>query len=481
MTALPSGPPDDNRAGDRWTRVIEGVGARVVAEGRAEMPCPAHGGEKRSGLVISIGEVTDYPAVFCRTEHCDYADVRTALVALGAPADALQPAKGGGSGQRPSADRPARRVAAPVAAPVLPTAQQVDAWHEALMRDPMLRRVARTKFRTDDEALVWADAGWDAVQDRLTLPVLNEAGEVMQVIYRDLRDDVPAGSPKSRTHKGVTGSHLYAPFGVDQDEPVVLCAGEKDVFASHSAGLNAVCVTNGEHAAPPPDRLEPLTGSTVYIAYDKDDAGRSGARRMAAAVAAVVQAVYVADLANVPGLRDKGDVFDVLQMDGGEELLRQTLNRAVAWEGPGIADAEASSWAAQDLTAVLAGDYEPQHPSIGARSDGVCLFYRGLKHAVVAESEAGKTWIALLAMVEQMQAGEHVVFIDFEDSAHGVVGRLRALGVPTDVVAARFHYVRPDEPLTAELRAVVLAAVGGLSVASQERCKWADAAFLSVG
>ena len=40
-----------------------------------------------------------------------------------------------------------------------------------------------------------------------------------------------------------------------------------------------------------------------------------------------------------------------------------------------------------------------------------------------------------------------VLWIDFEDDERGVVGRLKALGVPDDVILARFGYINPDEPL----------------------------------
>ncbi len=62
------------------------------------------------------------------------------------------------------------------------------------MRDRMMCRVIKRKCHTDDEALALADVGWDEEQERYTFPVRDEAGEIVQVIYRDLRDDRPAGA-----------------------------------------------------------------------------------------------------------------------------------------------------------------------------------------------------------------------------------------------------------------------------------------------
>jgi hypothetical protein len=106
-----------------------------------------------------------------------------------------------------------------------------------------------------------------------------------------------------------------------------------------------------------------------------------------------------------------------------------------------------SSWLPVDVGPVLRGEVADDPPTMWKRTDGVALLYPGKVHAINAESESGKTWMALDACAERMLQGEHVVFIDFEDSAASVVGRLVALGVPDDVVEVCFHYVRPDDPL----------------------------------
>jgi len=93
------------------------------------------------------------------------------------------------------------------------------------------------------------------------------------------------------------------------------------------------------------------------------------------------------------------------------------------------------------------------------RTDGVALLYPGKIHAINAESESGKTWMALSICAEVMLEGEQVFFIDFEDSPASVVGRLVDLGVPVDVVEVCFHYIRPDDPLTDSLSETLVAAL----------------------
>lgn len=107
-----------------------------------------------------------------------------------------------------------------------------------------------------------------------------------------------------------------------------------------------------------------------------------------------------------------------------------------------------TSWWPRDLDAVLAGRTEDPPPTLLRRADGTALFYRGRINGLIGESESGKTWLALLATAQQLADGGHVVYLDFEDTAAGLVGRLRALGT-TDTAMTRLHYIGPDEALHA--------------------------------
>lgn len=115
-----------------------------------------------------------------------------------------------------------------------------------------------------------------------------------------------------------------------------------------------------------------------------------------------------------------------------------------ALDGP---EPRTSSWQPVDLTDVLAGRYRPPQPTVGARNDGVGLFYPGRVHSVASESEGGKTWFALTASASELNDGRHVVYLDFEDDEGGVVGRLMAMGVDTTTIGKQFHYLRPDESI----------------------------------
>lgn len=106
-------------------------------------------------------------------------------------------------------------------------------------------------------------------------------------------------------------------------------------------------------------------------------------------------------------------------------------------------------WQIEDITDVLAGSRDPVLPEIGHRQDGVPLLYRGKEHAIAGEPESGKTWFALMCVVDVLKLDGRVTYVDFEDDAATVVGRLLDLGVLPKRLRAdtgQFRYVRPDAP-----------------------------------
>ncbi len=120
--------------------------------------------------------------------------------------------------------------------------------------------------------------------------------------------------------------------------------------------------------------------------------------------------------------------------------------RATSDDDP--SEARPSTWAPVDAKPILNGEQTEPPPTRLVRGDGVALLYDGKVHSFNGESESAKSWCAQCVCAEALQRGEHVLYLDFEDGAVSVLGRLVALGVAPDVVAERFHYVRPDEPLS---------------------------------
>lgn len=156
-------------------------------------------------------------------------------------------------------------------------------------------------------------------------------------------------------------------------------------------------------------------------------AGYARKRRMLAAAAEIVEAVY-------SGVSVEGLVAELGTASLDDEVAR------------------VSTWDQVNLAAVLAGDGEVPEPVCLTRMDGVALLYPGKVHTLNAEPEAGKSWIGQGACAQEIMAGHHAVYVDFEDDAAAVVGRMLELGCQPAEIIEFFHYVRPDEALDASAR-----------------------------
>ena len=105
------------------------------------------------------------------------------------------------------------------------------------------------------------------------------------------------------------------------------------------------------------------------------------------------------------------------------------------------------TWQPVDLDPYLAGEVQVPQPKVLRRSDGHGLFYEGRVNSLYGQSEAAKSWVALIACQQEMALGERVMYLDFEDEPTFTLLRLRALGVGDDDIRHQFTYVRPEDPI----------------------------------
>lgn len=138
--------------------------------------------------------------------------------------------------------------------------------------------------------------------------------------------------------------------------------------------------------------------------------------------------------------------------EGDTETARRILGELDAATGPtGVIP-----W--EDVAAAVRGEVDDIKPEILERTDGQALIYPGLTHWLMGEPGKGKTWIALAAVAEQLLAGQCVIYLDWEGNRRIIASRLRALGVPADIVEGWFLYWRPPT-LTQPLSSLLAAAV----------------------
>jgi len=154
------------------------------------------------------------------------------------------------------------------------------------LRLPDKRRVAGADIRARLERIgLYRASGHEHFNGSLIVPVFDEAGNVVEVYGRKLRDDLRAGTPK----------HLYLPaneargrgvFNIEAlqaSREIILCEALIDALTFWSAGYRNVTSAYG---------IEGFTDEMVaafkrhgtervLIAYDRDEAGERGAGKVA--------------------------------------------------------------------------------------------------------------------------------------------------------------------------------------------------------
>ena len=126
---------------------------------------------------------------------------------------------------------------------------------------------------------------------------------------------------------------------------------------------------------------------------------------------------------------------------------------AARWSAREATNGDSASWDFVDVLAEGAKSIEP--PSIGG------VIYPASRHLLSGESGCGKSWYALQLVAEEMRARRAVVYVDTDDmGAARFLGRLRALGIDDETIAARFRLVRPDRAVTEEGLGRIIDAIG---------------------
>lgn len=98
----------------------------------------------------------------------------------------------------------------------------------------------------------------------------------------DIRKYDPGQTPKVKSRFNCPAG-LIIPFDIWRNTPknrvTLICAGEKDMAIARGQGFNAITITGGEQTIPIP--LKYFCNRSVAIVYDNDDAGISGAKKLA--------------------------------------------------------------------------------------------------------------------------------------------------------------------------------------------------------
>lgn len=159
------------------------------------------------------------------------------------------------------------------------TPKRVAYWHEKLLDNPRVKDALRSLRGISEETAVEYHLGYDPSYRRLTIPVYNAKGKIVNVRQYDLiRSGTSNHRPKIIGVKGAPCSDLY-PIWKLQKGDVLFFGGEMDCLLARQAGFNAVTSLAGEGYWN--DAWVPyLRGRKVWICVDYDQAGRVAAKKL---------------------------------------------------------------------------------------------------------------------------------------------------------------------------------------------------------
>lgn len=172
-----------------------------------------------------------------------------------------------------------------------------------------------------DETIGRFMLGWNG--RRITIPVYDREGEVTSFRFaKDPEDDGPG--PKMLSTRG-SRAELYGWERLVRSSPmrVIICEGEFDRLVLESHGFAAVTSTAGAGVFKKRWAEALRLVSDVYVCFDRDDAGRKGALR----VARMIPGARICELP--PEVGEGGDVTDFfVRLGKGYEDFLEVLRTA---------------------------------------------------------------------------------------------------------------------------------------------------------
>lgn len=184
--------------------------------------------------------------------------------------------------------------------------QDVKQVHEALMKTPSILTQLKDIRGLKVETILKYQLGWNDSEKRVWIPIRDEYERILNVRRYLFNAEMKArGVDKYIAYKtGHNKSRLWPIDDIESLDTVYLMEGEMDAMLARQLGLPAMTVTAGAGTWEP-GFSRALAGKDVIICYDCDDAGRTGAKRVATSLLPFAKSVKMLDLC----LPAKGDDF----------------------------------------------------------------------------------------------------------------------------------------------------------------------------
>jgi hypothetical protein len=185
--------------------------------------------------------------------------------------------------------------------PVL-TPTEVDMAHNKLLESKTLQDMLFVKRGWTLETIKDFKLGWN--DERVYIPIYDNNNLLTNIRKYDVLHKT------KDKFRGVTGKNQVRIFPIDlaKHNTVILFGGEPDTILARQLGLPAFTFTGGEGTFRE-SLLPEFQGKKVYVCYDIDEKGKTGARNVATAVSKYAEETYIISLPKT--LPEKGDFTDL--------------------------------------------------------------------------------------------------------------------------------------------------------------------------
>jgi len=253
----------------------------------------------------------------------------------------------------------------------------------------------------------------------LHIPIKDAEGEDLFIKSRNLNYVKDGEEPKYKNSTGSTAT-LFNLHAVKESKNIVLAEGEADTIKLMQEGFSAVSSTGGAGTFPP-HFIEALKDKKIWIAYDNDEAGKKGIKK-------VLELLPDARIISLPeGSKDVCEYFQNHSKTDFLQLMRLAFTKT-EWEASNIPE-EYTFINGEELDKMEFTQMPWLIENI-LYSEGFCFIY--------GAEGIGKSFITL-SMAKAVASGElwldtfktnktDVLFLDLENPLSLTQKRVRGLG-----------------------------------------------------
>ncbi|UVF61380.1 DNA primase [Microbacterium phage RikSengupta] len=204
----------------------------------------------------------------------------------------------------------------------LPGEDTIEKWATALISNKTRLKALMEQRGFERKTIIDWQLGWDG--SRYTIPVRDVDGALVNV----RRYQMGGGhTNKMLNLPGHGSAALFRPDILRDNERIVITEGETDCILLNQTGIPAVTHTAGASTF----RTQwagQFVDKDVWIAYDADDAGRKGAKRVQDILSAFARNVFIL---SIPQTTKGADVTDFIHLEGHskrefEELMTDAMD-----------------------------------------------------------------------------------------------------------------------------------------------------------